>query len=64
MEKSGTCHIIVYWGSIGIMEKKWQLLYYSLLGFYRDNGNENGNCYITVYWGSIGIMEKNLEKTI
>ena len=30
--------IIVYWGNIGIVEKK--ILYYSILGFYRDNGKE------------------------
>ena len=52
---------IVYWGYIGIMEKKMETTilglgfsdngkengnYYSILGLYRDNGKENGNYYI------------------
>ena len=36
---------IVYWGSLGIMEKKMETTV--LLGLCRDNGKENGNYYIT-----------------
>ena len=39
---------IVYWGSIGIMEKKMGN-YYSILGFYWDNGKENGY-YYSMLW--------------
>ena len=35
----------------------------SILGLYKDNGEENGNCHV-VCWGYIGIMEKNMEATM
>ena len=33
---------VVYWGYIGIMEKKMEttIVYYSILGLYWDNGKE------------------------
>ena len=34
---------IVYWGYIGMMEKKMETT--SILGLYKDNGKENGNYY-------------------
>ena len=35
---------IVYWGYVGIMEKKMETTI--LLVLYRDNGKANGNYYI------------------
>ena len=35
---------IVYWGYVGIMEKKMETTI-SILGLYRDSGKENGNYY-------------------
>ena len=35
-----------YWGYIGMMEKKMEtIIYWFILGLYRDNGKENGNYY-------------------
>ena len=40
---------IVYWGHIGILEKKMEttILYY--VGLYGDNGKEHGNYYNGLY---------------
>ena len=47
---------VVYWGSIGIMEKKMETLPIGIIGLYR--------VILGLHWGSIGIMEKNMETTI
>ena len=40
---------ILYWGYIGVMEKKMETI---ILGLYWGNGKENGNYYIILglYW--------------
>ena len=43
----------VYWGYIGIMEKKMET---TTMGLYRD--------YRVYYWGYIGIMENQMETTM
>ena len=52
---------IVYWGSIGILEKRNGNCY-RILGFYWDNGKEKSKL-LSYVGGSIGIMEKNMETT-
>ena len=47
-------YIGLYWGYVGIMEKKMATTTYRvLLGLCRDNGKENGNYYIQGYIGVI-----------
>ena len=49
-------HTSLYWGYIGIMEKKMETTWASGLGFV---------VRLKVYdWGYIGIMEKKMETTI
>ena len=42
----------VYWGCIGIMKESGS--YYSMLGLYRETGNENGN-----YYSILGVYRDN-----
>ena len=46
---------IVYWGYIGIMDKKMDTA--SIFGFSRDNGKENGN-----YYSILGLYDKDNGK--
>ena len=43
----------VYWGCIGIMEKKIEI-HYGILCLYRDNGKEHGN-----YYSILGLYRDN-----
>ena len=75
------CRVVVlglYWGNIGIMEKKMEttIVLQAYIGVYWDNGRENANYYNGLviilglhnigvqYWGYIGIMQRNMGTTI
>ena len=46
----------LYWGYIGILEKK-NGNYYSIMGLYWDNGKENGNyCIIGLYTTTVLLL--------
>ena len=51
----------LYWGYIGIMEKKMEttIVYWGCIGIMEKKMETT-----IVYWGCIGIMEKKMETTI
>ena len=52
---------IVYWGNIGIMEKKMEttIVYWGNIGIMEKKMETT-----IVYWCNIGIMENTMETTI